>query len=283
MPLQLHQRIELFLANRRSRSSLRHSGRSHSRRFGISDEPPVLRHSDCLPQWQHPHRLPGGFAGISSHTAFAVTGILQLRVILLMRPPRTIRSLLFLLGILLLGCSAVLAQQIVDRVVDRIVARVEDDVILLSDVRLLARYQLLVDGKSESDAEILDRLIDQWIVRNEATIARTPQPSDADIDRGVQRLQQSFASKEDYEARRKLAALTEKDTRHLPADHIFLNNYLDSRFRPSVQVDEPAVQAFYQDAVLPRAKARGQNPPSLDAAHDYIQEALTQRGIDEQA
>src|SRR5258708_921761 len=242
MPLQLHQRIELFLANRRSRSSLRHSGRSHSRRFGISDEPPVLRHSDCLPQWQHPHRLPGGFAGISGHTAFAVAGILQLRVILLMRALRTIRSLLFLVGILLLAGNAVLAQQIVDRVVDRIVARVEDDVILLSDVRLLARYQMLVDGKSESDAQILDRLVDQWIVRNEAAVARTPRPSEPDIQRGMQRLLQSFASNDDYQARRKLAGLSQAEGTQLTAEQIYLDNYLDSPFRPAAQVDEAAIQ-----------------------------------------
>jgi hypothetical protein len=129
----------------------------------------------------------------------------------------------------------------------------------------------------------LNRLIDRWVVRNEAAVAHTPQPSDQDIDRGLQRLQQSFASKEDYEARRKLAGLTERNVRRLIADQIYLNNYLDSRFRPSVQVDDQAIQDFYQNAVLPRAKARGQNPPSLDAARDYIQEALVQRGINQQA
>jgi hypothetical protein len=35
--------------------------------------------------------------------------------------------------------------------------------------------------------------------------------------------------------------------------------------------------------VIPRAQARGQEPPSLDAAHDVIRDALVQRGIDEQA
>jgi hypothetical protein len=67
------------------------------------------------------------------------------------------------------------------------------------------------------------------------------------------------------------------------ADQLYLNNYLDTRFRSSVQVNEQAIEAFYQNALLPRAKARGQNPPSLDAAHDYIQEALVQAGINEQA
>jgi len=67
-------------------------------------------------------------------------------------------------------------------VIDRMVARIENDVILLSDIRLLASYQLLVDGKSETDADILDRLIDQWIVRNEAGLffrARLPGPPQA--------------------------------------------------------------------------------------------------------
>jgi hypothetical protein len=183
------------------------------------------------------------------------------------------------------GCLCLLASPLLwaQEVIDRIVARVENDFILLSDIQLLAHYQLLVDGKSESDTEILDRLIEQWIVRNEATAARTPQPSDAEIDGALRRLQQSFASKEDYEARRKLSGLREADVRRLTADQLFLNNYLDSRFRPSVQVDEQAINDFYQNAVLPRAKARGQDPPSLDAAHDYIQEVLVQRGINEQA
>lgn len=196
-----------------------------------------------------------------------------------MKRAHSISVIFILASACLLSCSQVRAQE----VIDRIVARVENDVILLSDVRLLARYQLLVNGKSESDADILDRLIDQWIVRSEATAAHTPKPSDAEIEAALQRLQQSFDNRPDYEARRKLAELSEAEVKNLTADQLYLDNYLDSRFRPSVQVDEQAIQNFYQTAVLPRAKARGQNPPSLDAAHDYIQEALIQDGINAQA
>ena len=62
--------------------------------------------------------------------------------------------------------------------IDRIAARVENDIILLSDVRHLGRYQMLVDGKSESEAQLLDRLIDQWVVQNEADASRFPRPTD---------------------------------------------------------------------------------------------------------
>jgi hypothetical protein len=67
------------------------------------------------------------------------------------------------------------------------------------------------------------------------------------------------------------------------AAQLYLSNYLDSRFRPSAQINEKAIEDFYQNKVVPRAKARGQEPPSLDAARDIIQEALVQSDINEQA
>jgi hypothetical protein len=168
-------------------------------------------------------------------------------------------------------------------VVDRIAARVENDIILYSDIRTLSRCQLLVDGKSESDAQILDRLIDQWIVRTEAEVARFPLPSDAEIQRSVDRLQKSFASAEEYEARKKQSGLTDTEIRGIAASQLYLSNYLDSRFRPAVQIDPKTIEDFYQKSVVPRAKARGQEPPPLDTARDYIQEALVQRGINDEA
>ncbi len=153
----------------------------------------------------------------------------------------------------------------------------------MSDVRLLACYQQLVDGKSESDAQILDRLIDQWIVRNEAETARFPRPSEDDIARGLERVQKSFTSAEEYEARKKQVGLTTANIRAMVSAQLYLSNYLDSRFRPSVKIEPQEVQDFYDQAVVPRAQARGQAPPSLDAARDYIHEALVQRSIDDQA
>jgi len=168
-------------------------------------------------------------------------------------------------------------------IVDRIAARVENDIILLSDVRALSRYQQFLDGKSETDAQILDRLIDQWMVRTEADVSRFPHPSDAEIDRGLERLRNSFTPAEQYEARRKQSGLSAAEVRGIVASQLYLSNYLDSRFRPAVQVDSKAIEDFYENAVVPQAKARGQEPPTLDGAHDFIQEALVQRGINEQA
>lgn len=168
-------------------------------------------------------------------------------------------------------------------IVDRIVARVENDVILWSDIRALNRYQEFLDGKPESDAQILDRLIDQWIVRTEAEVSRSPQPSEVDIDRSLSRLRSSFNSEQEYETRKKQAGLSNQEIRTMAAAQLYLSNYLDSRFRPAVQIDPKAIEDFYQKAVVPRAKARGQEPPTLEDSREYIQEALVQSGINEQA
>ncbi|MBA0084650.1 MAG: hypothetical protein HRJ53_06625, partial [Acidobacteria bacterium Pan2503] len=107
-------------------------------------------------------------------------------------------------------------------VVDRIVARVENDVILLSEVRALGRYQQFLDGKSESSDQILDRLIDQWIVRTEADASHSPRPSEADIDRGLSRVRNSFASEQEYQAGMKQAGLSEPDLRAQVASQLYL-------------------------------------------------------------
>jgi hypothetical protein len=184
------------------------------------------------------------------------------------------------LAILLVCVSAAGRAQ---QVVDRIVARIEDDVILLSDVQELSRYQKFVDGKSESDEQILDRLVDQWIVRTEAETSRFPQPSPADVQRNVDRVKKSFASPEEYEARKKESSLTDNELTAMAASQLYLTNYLDSRFRPSVQIDSKTVEDYYQTGVIARAKARGQEPPTFEAARDYIQEFLVQQGITEEA
>jgi len=187
-------------------------------------------------------------------------------------------NLSLLLATLMVG-KAVLSQEVIDRVA----ARVENDIILVSHVRALAHYQLFIDGKSESDTQILDRLIDQWIVRNEANAARYPQPSEEEVQRSLARLERSFSSPAEFADRRRQSGLSSEELQAMVKSQLYLRNYLDTRFRSSIQIEEKDVEEFYKERVVPRAEARGQTPPALAAARDFIQEALVQRAIDEQA
>lgn len=179
----------------------------------------------------------------------------------------------------LAASKAVLPQQVIDRVA----ARVENDIILFSEVRGLGRYQLFMDGKSQGDAQILDRLVDQWIVRNEASAARYPQPSEEEVQRSLARLKRSFSSPAEFEDRRRQSGLSSEELLAMVKSQLYLSNYLDTRFRPAIQVEEKDVEEFYKNRVVPRAEERGQTPPTLEAAREFIQEALVQQAINEQA
>jgi len=180
---------------------------------------------------------------------------------------------------LLMGGGGVLAQEVIDRVA----ARVENDIILVSDIRELARYQVLIDGKSESDQRILDRLIDQWVVRNEATVSRYPQPSDEEVQRSLARLERTFSSPAEFENRRQQSGLSSEELLAMVKLQLYLRNYLDTRFRPAIQIEEKDVEEFYKTRVVPRAESQGQTPPAFEAAREFIQDAMVQRAIDEQA
>src|SRR5262249_25943519 len=113
--------------------------------------------------------------------------------------------------------------------------------------------------------------------------SRFPAASDADVERGMQRLRRSFAKNEDFDVQREKAGLSDVEVKQIVTAQAFLSNYLDSRFRPIVQMAETAIHDVNENALIPRAKARGQEAPTFDNARDVIQEVLIQRGINEQA
>ena len=184
-----------------------------------------------------------------------------------------------ILALLLLASAGGWTQE----VADRIAARIENDIILMSEVRQLGRYQLFVDGKSEPDSQILERLIEQWIVRNEASVARFPQPSDAEVDKSLTNLERSFSSPEEFEARKQQSGLSKEELRQIEKSQIYLSNYLDTRFRPSTQIEDKDIEEFYKTRVVTRAQSRGQTPPTLDEAREFIREALVQKAINKQS
>ncbi|GAC1702027.1 MAG: hypothetical protein NVS9B4_06450 [Candidatus Acidiferrum sp.] len=193
---------------------------------------------------------------------------------------KTLRARLLSMAVVLCATPMFTPAQ---EVVDRIVARVENNIVLWSELRQLSRYQQLLGGKSESDTQLLERLIDQWIVRTEAETSRFPHPSDADINQGFDRLIKSFASPQDFESQKIKNGLDDSEIKSIIASELYFTNYLDSRFRSSVQVDSEAIADFYYTNIVPAAKARGQSPPTLEASIDSIREALIQRGINSQS
>lgn len=175
------------------------------------------------------------------------------------------------------GARLTLSAQLV---VDRIVARIEDDIITLSEVRELGRYQQLIEGRAGSDDRLLAELIDQWIVNSEATAARFPRPIEAEVNRELDGLEKQFASPEAYRARLRELGLSAA-VRRIVERQLYLVRYLDYKFRPAAQVDAEAIEKYYREQLTPQLTAAGQTVPPLDSVEDEIRELLTERQIGE--
>lgn len=178
------------------------------------------------------------------------------------------------------------AQGQAGRVIDRIVARIEGDIILMSQVRELGAFQQLVEGRAESDNRLLEELIEQWIVQTEATESHFPQPAQAEVDRELGRLAAQFGSPEAYAAKLRELGLTATQVREMLARQIYVERYIDYKFRPTVQIQSADIENYYQRELLPelveknRPNSGGLTPaPRLADVEGQIRELLTQRAI----
>lgn len=165
------------------------------------------------------------------------------------------------------------------RVVDRIVARIEDDIILQSQVRELGAFQQLIEGHAEKDDKLLEELIQQWVVETEATASHFPQPAQSEVDRELARLREHFASPETYASRLNELGLSAGQVHQLLSRQIYVERYLDYKFRPSVQIEPADIDAYYKKELLPELAKKNQPAPNRAAVEEQIRELLVQRGI----
>jgi len=171
------------------------------------------------------------------------------------------------------------AQSQMPRVVDRIVARVEDDIILQSQVRELGAFQQLIEGHAESDDKLLEELIEQWMVETEATASHFPQPAQSEVDRELARLVGQFATPEKYASRLNELGLSAAQVRQMLSRQIYDERYIDYKFRPSAQVEPADIDAYYKKELLPDLAKKNLPAPGPASVEEEIREVLTQRGI----
>jgi len=196
------------------------------------------------------------------------------------------KCLILALLVLLAGTPAAQAQQ----VVDRIVVRIEDDILTESEVRELGRFQQLVNSpgtgaqsRLPGEDELIERLIDQWIVLTEATAARFAKPAKADAQKEIERLAAQFGSADAYRARLQELGLTAESVARNVERQIYLARYLDYKLRPAAHVESAQVEKYFREELVPELQKRGQDAPALESVEGQIRELLMQREISARA
>jgi hypothetical protein len=171
-------------------------------------------------------------------------------------------------------------------VLDRVVASVNGAPILLSRVDEQARLAALIEGREpgaispEDRGAALDRVINQMLIREQ--IARTGfSPMDPDITDELKGIRAQLSAASDDAWKQILARYSVDEgtlKRYLQRQSEELQ-FVEARFRPSVQVSREQIEEFYRTEYLPKLRLRGAAEVSLSEVRPQIEQVLAERQI----
>lgn len=173
-------------------------------------------------------------------------------------------------------------------IVDRIAVTVANAVVTLEDVRTQVRVAALIDGQplkmdSATLREAAERLVDQTIIRREMALAdyTPPEPTAAATLLVELRKTRFQASEVLYRASLEAYRVSETDLVAQLQWQVTLLRFIDSRFRPGIQVAPEDVLNYYRQKFVPEWRATSSAPPPpAGQVRDKIEQLLEQQQLD---
>ena len=187
-------------------------------------------------------------------------------------------------GLLLLcGCAALLAARA--EIVDRIAANVGLRVITESEVRDAARMTAFIEASAidlsqENRRRVLDRLIDQTLMRREIEFVRFRMPPDADAAPLLEQLKEKFGSETSYRAALDKYGVTEKDLLAHLIWQLAMLRFIEYRFQPGVEVSNSLLRQEYRNQIRNWREKNGTEPPSMESIQPELERVVRQRLVD---
>jgi peptidyl-prolyl cis-trans isomerase SurA len=175
-------------------------------------------------------------------------------------------------------------------VVDRIVAIVNGRVILQSDWDEALCYEALVSNRSldhftdDDRHAVLDRLIDQELLREQMKSADFHHATDAEVQARIAEARKQYPQASTNEGWQALLAsyhISEKDLLSRVRQQIDVMRLVDARLRPAIQIDSKSIEAYYRDQFAPKLKESGAPEVPLADVSARIREVLTEQKVSE--
>jgi type I site-specific restriction endonuclease len=173
-------------------------------------------------------------------------------------------------------------------VVDRVVANVNGHVVLQSDWEAEVAFEALSNGRdpasftSEERNAALDHLIDQELLREQVRPAQ-PAPAEqvAASVTEVRKLHPECSTDDAWHATLQRYGLSQKSLEKRLSDQIQLMKLVEDRLRPSIHIDQQAVEAYYHDQLLPEMKRAGSRATPLTEVFGRIKNLLAEKKMNE--
>lgn len=174
------------------------------------------------------------------------------------------------------------------QVIDRVVANVNGHVVLQSDWEQEVAFEAFSNGRdpdSFTSAErnaALDRLIDQELLREQVRPSQSP-PADkvtASVAE-VRKLHPDCTNDGTWRAKLQRYGLSQSALEKHLGDQIQLMKLVEDRLRPSIQIDQRAVETYYQEQLLPELSRAGGRAAPLTEVFGRIKDLLAERKMNE--
>lgn len=178
--------------------------------------------------------------------------------------------------------APVSAQEVVDRWVATINSR---ELITYTDLlwQLALQPDTPLDSpRSEDLQRVLNLLIDQRLISQEAGKLPTITPSDADVDKALNEFIKRFPSQAAFYERTARVGLTGEQLREIVRQRVEIENYLNFRFRSFTIISTQEIADYYRDVFVPRQRRQspGRIIPTLEQATPEIERTLTESKIE---
>jgi hypothetical protein len=163
---------------------------------------------------------------------------------------------------------------------DRIAVTVGRHVISEQDILQDIRLSAFIDSKqpgfsAEQKRKAADRLIDQYLVLQDAALTRAPVPLPADVAAILEPIKARYPADQEYRSALAQAQIADTElTEHLLAGLRMLR-YTDLRFRPEVDISEDALRAYYDKLTASAGNTSAR--PTFEASHNDIEKLLTEQ------
>jgi hypothetical protein len=175
-------------------------------------------------------------------------------------------------------------------VIDRIMATVNGRIILQSDLDEALSYEALLNNRNVSQftdddrRSVLDRLIDQELLREQLKSADFKHASEAEAVAHVSDARKQYAqaaTDAGWQSVLDQYHLREKDLLSHVQQQLDLMRLVDARLRPAIQIDSKTIEAYYREKFVPQLRQSGSGELPLSDVSAKIRELLTEQKVSE--
>jgi peptidyl-prolyl cis-trans isomerase SurA len=174
------------------------------------------------------------------------------------------------------------------QIVDRVVTTVNGHVVLQSDWEQEIAFEAFSNARdpdsltSAERAAALNRLIDRELLREQVRPSE-PAPAEQIAARVAEarKLHPECSTDAEWRSTLQRYGLTQSALEKRLSDEIQLMRLVEERLRPSVQIDQQAVETYYHDQLLPEMKRAGSRATPLTEVFNRIKDLLAEKKMNE--